>query len=165
MKAKRGLTQDTKPSQMDIEREVYRQAQKTEVAKNATEARATGGRVPPNPTLRVNKKRGSGKAAAPAAPAAVFGGRVPPRKAVEAAVRGMESDGFKIPDGHQVVMTFVPIMVAAEKPDPQGKKGAAGYNRPAGSNNKPARNQPGGNNRHGGGGNNNNTKRGRGGMK
>ncbi len=39
--------------------------------------------------MHVNNKRGSGKAAAPAA---VFGGRVPPRKAVKAAaVSRMES--------------------------------------------------------------------------
>jgi hypothetical protein len=191
MKAKRGLTQEKKPSPQDVEREVYRQARKTEVAKKSNEAKATGGRVPPNPASRDNKnKRGGagGKATgAQTAPPAAFGVKTPSRKAFEAAMRGMESEGIKIPDGHQLVMTFVPVMVAPDKPDPKGKKGAAPGNtnnnkKPAGNNNRPGNNKnsngPVGNNRPGNNnnsngpagnirpaGNNNNNRRGRGGPK
>jgi hypothetical protein len=130
VKAKRGLSETKKPSAMEVEREVYRQSRRTEVTKAKREQKAAGGKLPPNPILRdrKNKKKGGGggNAGAPAAPSAIFGGRVPPRKAVEAAVAGMESAGFKIPDGHQVYVAFVPVPVAAEKPDPKGKRGPAG---------------------------------------
>jgi hypothetical protein len=85
-KARRGITQDKKPSAVEIEREVYRQTRKTATAKKKTQKKATGGRLAPDSSLRSKKK----KPAKESAPAAVFGGRVPPKKAVEAAVKGME---------------------------------------------------------------------------
>jgi hypothetical protein len=44
-KARRGLAQDKKPNAMDVERETYRQARKTDNAKKAREKKATGGRT------------------------------------------------------------------------------------------------------------------------
>lgn len=70
---------------MEIEREVSRQARKTNNAKKKTEKKATGGRVAPNSSLRTKKKTKVKET-----PAAVFGGKTPPKKAVEAAVKGME---------------------------------------------------------------------------
>ncbi len=85
-KARRGITQDKKPNAVEIEREVYRQTRKTAAAKKKTQKKATGGRLAPDSSLR-SKKQNPAKESAPAA---VFGGRVPPKKAVEAAVKGME---------------------------------------------------------------------------
>jgi hypothetical protein len=85
-KVRRGIIQDKKPSAVEIEREVYRQNRTTASAKKKTQKKATGGRLAPDSSLRSNKK----KPVKASSPAAVFGGRVPPKKAVEAAVKGME---------------------------------------------------------------------------
>ena len=84
-RARRGLSQTKKPNAMEIEREVSRQVRKTNNAKKKTEKKATGGRVAPNSSLRTKKKTNAKET-----PAAVFGGKTPPKKAVEAAVKGME---------------------------------------------------------------------------
>eukprot|EP00980_Cylindrotheca_fusiformis_P012366 scaffold3036_cov117-Cylindrotheca_fusiformis.AAC.5 len=102
-KARRGTSQASKPNAMEIEREVYRQHRKTETAKKKSKEKASGGRLAPDSALR--KKNGPNKGAASVA---IFGGRMPPKKAIEAAVKGMEGAGFKVPTGHQVVMTFIP---------------------------------------------------------
>lgn len=142
-KARRGLTPNKKPNAMDVEREVDRQSRKTAAAKKKSQKKATGGRIAPDSTLRDKKKKKVAGKRDPPAP--VFGGRMPSKKAVEAAVKGMEQAGFKVPTGHQVVMTFIPIpqQVApqpARKSGPQ-KGGAGGPkgkhdSKPAGRQNK-----------------------------
>jgi len=153
MKAKRGMTQEKKPSAMEVEREVYRQSRKSAVSKKKAEKKATGGRMAPNSSLRDTKpKKGdAGKKQAPKVPptgaaAAVMGGRAPSKKQVEAAIKGMESIGQPVPQGHQLVLTFVPI-ITATKPDPKGKKGPGGAGGGGGGGGK---NQNNNNNRRGG---------------
>ena len=131
MKARRGMTQDKKPSAMEVEREVYRQQRKTATAKSRAEQKASGGRLPPNSSLREKKgKKGAaaGKKQAPAAAAvAVTGGRPPSKKQVEAAVKAVQSCGQPIPEGHQLVLTFVPTFQQPKAPpaknQAKGKKG------------------------------------------
>lgn len=123
MKAKRGLAQSKKPNPMEVEREVYRQSRKTAAAKKANEKKQSHGRVAPNSSLR--EKKGKGKKSDP--PAAVFGGRTPSKKAVEAAIKGMEAAGFKVPKGHQVMMTFIPTPTAPQTGGNKGKKGGAPF--------------------------------------
>lgn len=121
MKAKRGLTPTKAPTAMEIEREVYRQSRKTDNAKKKKENKATGGRIAPDSTARNKKKKEKKATGKVDPPAAIFGGRAPPKKAIEAAIKGMEGAGFKIPKGHQMMMTFVPTAVA---PAPAPTKGA-----------------------------------------
>jgi hypothetical protein len=124
-KARRGLAPTKKPNAMDVERETYRQSRKTAAAKTRTEKKASGGRLPPNrdakPTNKGDRKPAAKGQQQP--PPAIFGGRVPSKKQVEAAIKGMESIGQPVPPGHQVVLTFVPVVTAPPKPDPKGKKG------------------------------------------
>lgn len=72
---------------MEIEREVYRQTRNTAAAKKKSQKKASGGRLAPDSALRSKKKKSPKEQPAPVA---VFGGQVPPKKAVEAAVKGME---------------------------------------------------------------------------
>lgn len=132
MKARRGLTQETKPSAMDVDREIYRQSRKTAVAKKNAEKKASGGRLPPNSSLRDTKaKKGGaafagGKKAPPTgAAASVMGGRTPSKKQVEAAIKGMADIGQPVPAGHQLLLTFVPVVLQT-KPPPAAKKGNVG---------------------------------------
>ena len=123
MKAKRGLAQSKKPNAMDVEREVYRQSRQTAKARKANEKKQTHGRVAPNSSLRDKKAKGKKKNDPPAA---VFGGRTPSKKAVEAAIKGMEAAGFQVPKGHQVMMTFIPTPTAPQTTGGnKGKKGGA----------------------------------------
>jgi hypothetical protein len=137
MNARRGMTQEKKPSAMEVEREVYRQSRKTAASKNRAEQKASGGRLPPNPSLRKGKKgagagaaagAASGKKQAPTAAAvAVTAGRIPSKKQIEAAVQAVQNCGQPIPDGHQLVLTFVPIFQQTQKApaqnQPKAKKG------------------------------------------
>ncbi|KAL3921655.1 MAG: hypothetical protein SGARI_006628 [Bacillariaceae sp.] len=147
MKARRGMTQDKKPSAMEVEREVYRQSRKTATAKGRAEQKASGGRLPPNSSLRDKKgKKGAaaGKKQAPAAAAvAVTGGRPPSKKQVQAAVKAVQACGQPIPDGHQLVLTFVPTFQQPKAPpknQAKSKKGAAGGNQKQQTKNQPKKN-------------------------
>lgn len=125
MKAKRGLTQSKKPTKMEVEKEVKRQNNKTVNEKKRKEKKASGGRIAPDSSAR-NKKKKEKKAAEKktnSPPPAIFGGRAPPKKAIEAAIKGMETAGFKIPSGYQMVMTFVPGASPSPAPAAKGKKG------------------------------------------
>ena len=150
-KARRGLATDNKPSKMDVEKEVKRQSQATQVQKKTKEQQQTQGRIASDSTGRSAAKREKKKAAAKDPPAAVFGGRVPPKKAMEAAIKGMEDAGFKIPAGHQMVMTFAPIVVA---PAPTTQKNTNANSNNNSSNNNKGKNKGGGGgpNKGGGGG-------------
>jgi hypothetical protein len=156
MKARRGMTQEKKPSTMEVEREVYRQSRKTATAKKNAEKKASGGRLPPNSSLRDSKAKQGGpggkKPGAASAPAAIFGGRTPSKKQIEAAIKGMESIGQPCPPGHSVLITFIPV-VTDPKPDPKGKKGPPGGGGPPRNQNNNNNNN---NNSH------NNNKKGRG---
>lgn len=101
---------------MEIEREVYRQTRKTANSKKRSEKKATSGKIAPDSSLRDKKKK---KQAEKNASPAVFGGKTPPKKAIEAAMKGMKDAGFKIPAGHQLVMTFIPFAPIDQK---AGKK-------------------------------------------
>jgi hypothetical protein len=160
-KARRGITQQKKPSPMEVDREVYRQSRKTAVAKKTAEKKASGGRLPPNSSLRDNKaknKPAGGKNFPPQPPtgaaASVIGGRTPSKKQVEAAIKAMADIGQPVPEGHQLVLTFVPVMVPVN-PQPAGKKGKGGGG-PGPNNNKGSAPKPPQQNR------NNNNKKGRG---
>ena len=86
-RARRGLSQKKKPDKMEVEKEVKRQTKKTNVAKKKNEKKATGGKLPPKSSTRTKKKANAKEAA----PQIVVGGvRRPSKKAVEAAVKGME---------------------------------------------------------------------------
>jgi hypothetical protein len=135
VKANRGLSQTKKPNAMEVEREVYRQSRKTAVAKKNNDKKATTGRIAPDSSLRDKKK----KAKKIDPPAAIFGGRTPSKKAVEAAIKGMESAGFRIPEGHQLMMTFIPAAVAPmpKGNTPKGKKRGPGGRGGKGNKGKP----------------------------
>jgi hypothetical protein len=136
--ARRGMTQQKKPSAMEVDREVYRQSRKTAVAKKNDDKKAYGGRLPPNSSVRDVKKKGGpaggggkkpfGAAAPTGAAASVMGGRTPSKKQVEAAIQAMANIGQPIPPGHQLVLTFVPVVTATKVPPSQSasKKGKVG---------------------------------------
>lgn len=172
LRARRGMSQSNKPSPMEVEKEVYRQSRKTAVAKKNSEKKASGGRLPPNSSLREKNNKSVGKKKSPpqdASTIAVFGVKTPSKKAVEAAVAGMKSAGIQIPVGHMVSITFVPIVGAAavggagggpssSKPDPKGKKKTAnqkgggvgaGGSGADGGNKGPGKKGGGGGNNHG----------------
>jgi hypothetical protein len=136
-KARRGLSEQTKPSAMEVDREVYRQSRKTAVAKKMAEKKASGGRLPPNSSLRDTKAKHKGTAAGKkthppptGAAASVVGGKTPSKKQVEAAIIAMTDIGQPVPAGHQLVLTFVPVVTTAiPQSQPQqnhGKKGRGG---------------------------------------
>ncbi len=141
MKQRRGLSDTKKPTAMEVEKQVKRQTEQSAKEKSINEKKATKGRIAPDSAARSKKK----KAKKTDPPAPIFGGRTPPKKAIEAAVKGMETAGFKVPQGHTVVMTYVPVIVPAttakapmpapketKKPEGKGKKG--GPNKKKGNN-------------------------------
>ena len=126
--ARRGMTNTSKPSPMEVEKEVYRQSRRTATTKEKQVQKSAAGRLPPKAKPKNERKKDAPKKNAPkqnAAAPAIFGGRTPSRKAIEAAVNGMETGGFKVPKGMQVIITFVPA------PEPTGRKPAAKNNQPA----------------------------------
>lgn len=139
MNQRRGLSQTKKPTAMEVEKQVKRQTDHTAKEKKIQEKKATKGRIAPDSTSRNKKKKGKKNDAV----APIFGGRTPPKKAIEAALKGMETAGYKVPDGHTVVMTFVPVVVPAattqakppapaketKKPEAKGKKGGPAKNK------------------------------------
>jgi hypothetical protein len=138
MKARRGFSEQTKPSAMEVDREIYRQSRKTVVAKKMAEKRASGGRLPPNSSLRDTKSKNkgtpAGKMSHPQPPtgaaASVVGGKTPSKKQVEAAIIAMTDIGQPVPAGHQLVLTFIPV-ATTPNPKPQlpqahNKKGRGG---------------------------------------
>jgi uncharacterized membrane protein YgcG len=148
--ARRGMTDTNKPNAMEVEKEVYRQSRRTAATKEKQEQKVSAGRLQPKAKPRNERKKDAGTLA-------VFGGRTPSKKAIEAAVNGMQAAGFKVPQGMQVIITFVPA------PEPPGRKPAAKKNPPAKGGKKPAANQNqggAGNQNQGGGGNQNQGGRG-----
>jgi hypothetical protein len=116
MAARRGLSASSKPTRMDIEREVTKQAGKTaaKAAKSAAIAAATTALTHETGATRADKRRQKRSAQRAAAAAGGGGGpasgakkgagaaplaRPPPRKVVAAAVAAMERAGFKVPQG------------------------------------------------------------------
>lgn len=140
VKARRGLSESKKPTKMEVDREMKRQSLKSATEKKKKEKKATHGRIAPDSTGRSKIKKAKAKQDPPAA---IYGSRAPPKKAIEAAISGMESAGFKIPDGHQMVMTFVPAAPALtgpgkealKKPDGGGKGKKGGGPPKKGNNN------------------------------
>ncbi len=88
-RARRGLAAENKPSAMEVEKEVYRQARKTAVSKKAAEKKATNGRLAPNSSLREKKKI-----------------KRPSKKQLQAATKGMELAGCPVPAGFELFMEF-----------------------------------------------------------
>eukprot|EP00536_Pseudo-nitzschia_multiseries_P016684 jgi/Psemu1/222248/e_gw1.1199.1.1 len=113
----------TKPSAMEIEKEVYRQSRKTAESKKKAEQKKTNGRLPPNSTLR-SKKKNNSKASnnneSNDHPGIVTG-KQPSKKQIKAALQGMETAGCPIPTGYQIMVQFIPPAVA---PSPAKGKAA-----------------------------------------
>ena len=123
---------------MEIEREMNRQARK---ATKATTKKEKAVR---------EKKRGTSKKTTKAAgPSAVFGGRTPSKAAVLAAVKGMEAAGHKVPEGHQVMITFIPAAVTPA-PAANNKKQTPGKKTTPGGKNNNKQTPKGGKNAGGG---------------
>jgi hypothetical protein len=143
--SRRGMTDSNKPNAMELEKEVYRQSRRTTSTKEKQVQKASAGRLPPKAKPKNERKKDAENTA-------VFaGGRPPSRKAIEAAVNGMEAAGFKVPKGMQVIITFVPA------PEPTGRKPAAKKNPPTKGGMKPATNRnEAANQNQGGGGTNRN---------
>lgn len=143
MKQRRGLSETKKPSAMEVDKQIKRQTEQSAKEKANQEKKATKGRIAPDSTALSKKKKNKKKKDTTTTPAPIFSGRTPPKKAIEAAVKGMETAGFKVPDGHTVVMTYVPVVVPAaaaasapkgnesNKPDGKGKKNSAPKKKPA----------------------------------
>ena len=108
IKARRGLAESKKPSAMEVEREVYRQSRQRASTKAKNEKKATNGRIAPDSTGRRARKKKEEETKA------VFGVQ-PSKKAVAAAVSAMKKEGFKIPEGMQVVITVAPLAVTKGK--------------------------------------------------
>lgn len=129
---------------MEVDKQVKRQTEQSAKEKANQEKKATKGRIAPDSTVSSKKKKNKKKKTTPTVPAPIFAGRTPPKKAIEAAVKGMETAGFKVPQGHTVVMTYVPVVVPTppaaapapkaketNKPDGNGKKTTAPKKKPA----------------------------------
>ncbi|KAL3903417.1 MAG: hypothetical protein SGARI_005390 [Bacillariaceae sp.] len=141
-KARRGMTQDKKPSAMEVDREVYRQSRKTATAKSRAEQKASGGRLPVKKAKKGTAAAGKKKAPPPAG-VAVTGGRPPSKKQVEAAVKAMASIGAPVPKGHQLVLTFVPTFQQNTAPatkTTQPKNNKKGGGQGGGAKSKPQNN-------------------------
>mmetsp|Transcript_16265 Transcript_16265/g.37464 ORF Transcript_16265/g.37464 Transcript_16265/m.37464 type:complete len:227 (+) Transcript_16265:134-814(+) len=110
-----------KPSAMEVEKEVYRQARKTADSKKKAEQKKTQGRLPPNSSLR-SKKNNKTKAGANANdPPGIVTGMQPSQKQIKAALKGMETAGCPIPNGYQIMVQFIPPAAA---PAPAKGKGS-----------------------------------------
>lgn len=130
MAARRGQQTNTKPTTMQVEQEIKKQVSKTAIAKARSTRpvkapRPSGGgagdsngpRRPNNNNTSVGKSTGAEKAAArrkkrevmKQGKAAVAVLKPPSKKAVTAAVNAMQSAGFTIPQGQQLVISFAPI--------------------------------------------------------
>ena len=148
LRKRRGLAKTGKASQMDIEKEVQKEHKKT-VMKKAKDAKGKKG-LGRNSEVK-QERRKLARAAAKAkkeelaqknmqkkksttknlqiAETAPLG-RPPSKKAVKAAVSAMETKGFKIPEGYQMVVSFAPTQggqgsgkPAPKKNPPKGKGG------------------------------------------
>lgn len=90
IKAKRAISKTKKATDMQIDQEVKRQAQKAAVAaKKRSEKKVPAVQPKANKTERKTTPKNKGRDGNPAADA-VFGGRLPSKKAIEAAVKGMK---------------------------------------------------------------------------
>eukprot|EP00521_Asterionellopsis_glacialis_P009575 CAMPEP_0195280992 /NCGR_PEP_ID=MMETSP0707-20130614/478_1 /TAXON_ID=33640 /ORGANISM="Asterionellopsis glacialis, Strain CCMP134" /LENGTH=257 /DNA_ID=CAMNT_0040339827 /DNA_START=78 /DNA_END=851 /DNA_ORIENTATION=- len=170
MKAGGSINNTTKPkaSAMDVEREVYRQSRKTAKSKESSLRKKTGGRLPPAKDSATTRRRQSqrvqdnrkkmdkqrqmndqSKQVGNAIYTWTQGTRRPPsKKAVNAAVDAMQSAGFKVPSGMQMVISFAPAPDGKNPPpQPKGKNGG-NNNRNNNNNNNGGRNPPRNNNRN-----------------
>jgi len=120
--ARRGLREDNKPSAMEVEREINRQVKMSSSNRAGGEKKETGPKMAQRPP-HVNGGKGknaAGKQKAkqdgqkqasdtPLPPTWIGGTRRPPSvKAVTAAITAMQENGFKVPKGMQMVISFAP---------------------------------------------------------
>lgn len=115
IKARRGMANDSKPSAMEVEKEVYRQSRKSADSKKRAEQKKSNGRLPPNSSLRSSKKDRANKTNNSNANGAVstdltgvLTGKQPRVSQIKAAIRGMEDSGCPVPPGYVLMMQFVP---------------------------------------------------------
>ena len=133
--ASSGKKKKAKASATEIEKEVYRQSRKTSESKKRAEQKKTGGRLPPNSSLRAKKNTNKKSVEiSPEAPAVVTI-KQPRKTQLMAAIKGMEQAGCPVPDGFQVAMQFIPSPVTKATKG-MGKKSQAGSNKNNNSTNK-----------------------------
>jgi hypothetical protein len=122
--ARRGINTENKPSAMEVEREINRQAKMSannragtpkkdaQPAKTAQRTRRVADvkTKAKNDVKKQETKQQEKQKNAPAIPPTWIGGtrRPPSVKAVTAAISAMESNGFKVPKGMQMVISFAP---------------------------------------------------------
>jgi hypothetical protein len=127
-KARRGLSNTKKPTAMEIDQENYRQSRNSNASKKKQEQKSSNGRLPPNSSLRDNKKKNinnnnnnkNNNNNISLAPVSL--GRMPNKKQMNAALQGMKQAGCPVPDGHTLIMQFIPAIVVAA-PTGKGKGG------------------------------------------
>jgi len=156
-RARRGLSNDgaAKPTAMEVEKEVYRQARKTSTTKKKVEKKASNGRLPPNSSLREkrNTRSSNNNSRDESAndPPGVPIGRIPRQIQIKAAIQGMYDAGCPVPQGFQLVMQFSPKAVQEK-----GKKPNKNSNNNRNNNNNNRNGNNNNNNQRNGNGNNNN---------
>ena len=120
--AKRGISSSGKASKMQIDKEVKKQEVKTAKtkAKKIKEDNKKGvtAKLPPKlkqearqnqrEINKIVKSASSLTKTANAVAATPMHGKAPSKKAVSAAVQAMKKEGFTIPEGLQMVITFAP---------------------------------------------------------
>jgi hypothetical protein len=126
-KARRGLSNTKKPTAMEIDQENYRQSRNSNASKKKQEQKSSNGRLPPNSSLRDNKKKNNSNNSnknsnSNISSAPVSFGRIPNKKQMNAALQGMKQAGCPVPDGHRLIMQFIPELVVAA-PTGKGKGG------------------------------------------
>lgn len=137
MNNRRGMTQESKPTAMQVEKEVSKQVKKTVVAKAKKQAQTKGST---KDITKVSSKGAARRERSEHARAVVTARKVnnggrdkvvsnsaltrpPSKKVVTAAVIAMEQEGFSIPEGLQMVISFAPAPGAAvAQGSPQKKR-------------------------------------------
>jgi len=126
---RRGFSTEKKPTAMEIDQENYRQSRNTNASKRNQEQKLSNGRLPPNSSLRdKKKKKDNANANAPQ--------KTPSKKQLNAAVQGMKTAGYCVPDGYTMTMQFIPIKAVATTGKGKGKGGQQQQQQNHGNNNK-----------------------------
>ena len=180
--ARRGITKENKPTAMEVEREITRQSKmsvnnragnqkkETQPAKVAQRTRRVAdvkikvkNDVQKQQTKQNNQKNNNNPISPP--PTWIGGTRRPPSaKAVTAAVSAMQANGFKVPKGMQMVISFAPAPDAYPAPTlakTTHKKTEPKKNNANNGNNAQGNKQPNQNNANQGQSENNSKPRGR----
>lgn len=108
MDSRRGLQTNKRPTNTQVDQEIKKQAGKTAIAnaKVASQMKHTSSNKTGQEKAAQHRQK---REAIKQGKAAIANVKPPSKKAVEAAVNAMQSAGFTMPPGQQMVISFAPI--------------------------------------------------------